>query len=62
MVYCYARDEPPLREWVEASQTEEGTQAFLKQYIHDLPDHRAYLELVGQERLAQLRAEEEGRR
>lgn len=62
MVYCYARDEEMLREWVEASKTEEGTQAYLKRYIYDLKDHREYLELVGRERLERLRAEEEGRR
>jgi len=62
MAYCYGRDERQLREWVEVSKTEEGTQAYLKKYIYDLPDHQAYLELIGQERLEQLRAEEEGRR
>jgi len=62
MVYCYARDERQLREWVEASKSEEGTQAYLNKYIHNLADHQGYLKLVGQERLQQLRAEEEGRR
>ena len=62
MVYCYARDEQQLREWVEASKTEEGTQAYLNKYIHALTNHQEYLELIGQQRLGQLRAEEEGRR
>jgi glutaconate CoA-transferase subunit A len=62
MVYCYARDENQLREWVEASKTEEGTQAYLDKYIYDLANHQEYLKLVGSERLGQLRAEEEGRR
>jgi len=62
MVYCYARDEKQLREWVEASKTEEGTQEYLDKYTHGVANHQEYLELVGRERLEQLRAEEEGRR
>ena len=60
MVYCYARDERQLREWVEGSKTEEGTGAYLDKYIHGVANHQEYLELIGQERLEQLRAEEEG--
>ncbi len=45
MVYCYARDERQLREWVEASKTEEGTQAYLNKYIHGVANHQEYLEL-----------------
>ena len=62
MVYCYARDERQLREWVEASKTEEGTRAYLDKYVHGVANHQEYLELIGQERLEELRAEEEGRR
>ncbi len=62
MVYCYARDERQLREWAEGSKTEEGTLVYLNKYIHGVANQQEYLELVGQERLEQLRAEEEGRR
>jgi len=62
MVYCYARDEAQLQEWVEASQAEEGTQAYLDKYVHGVANHQEYLEMIGPERLKQLRAEEEGRR
>ena len=62
MVYCYARDERQLREWVEASKTEEGTRAYLDKYVYGVANHQEYLELIGQERLEELRAEEEGRR
>ena len=62
MVYCYARDERQLREWAEASKTEEGTQAYLNKYVYGVANHQEYLELIGQEWLEQLRAEEEGRR
>jgi glutaconate CoA-transferase subunit A len=62
MVYYHARDERQLREWVEASKTEEGTRAYLDKYVHGVANHQEYLELIGQERLEELRAEEEGRR
>ena len=61
MAYLYGRDEPALREWVEAFQTEEGTRSYLDKYVHNLPDHRAYLDLIGAERLTQLVAERERR-
>jgi acyl CoA:acetate/3-ketoacid CoA transferase alpha subunit len=62
MVYCYGRDERQLREWVDSSKSEQGTQAYLDKYIHNLANHQEYLDLVGQERLRQLCGEEEGRR
>ena len=62
MAYCYARDEEQLREWVTASKTEDGTQAYLQKYVYDLRDHQEYLALIGAVRLERLRAEEEGRR
>jgi glutaconate CoA-transferase subunit A len=54
MAYLYCRDEPEIKAWVEASKTDEGAQAYLKEWIHDLPDHQAYLDKVGQERLDRL--------
>lgn len=62
MVYLYERDEEQLREWVDASKTEEGTEAYLDKYVYGVADHQEYLELVGQERLEELRAAGEGRR
>ncbi len=61
MVYLYERDEEALREWVEASQTDEGTRAYLDKYIHNVADHEGYMDLVGRERLAALKAAAEGR-
>lgn len=55
MARLYERDEDGIREWVDASRTEEGAQAYLKKYVYDLPDHAAYLELVGRERLQKLK-------
>ena len=61
MVYAYERDEEQLREWVEASRTEEGTQAYLDKYVHGVADHQAYLDRVGRERLEMLRKAAGGR-
>lgn len=54
MVYYYCRDEPEIKAWVEASKTHEDSMAYLKEWVHDLPDHRAYLDKVGRERLDRL--------
>jgi glutaconate CoA-transferase, subunit A len=54
MAYRYCRDEPEIKAWVEASQTAEGAQAYLQEWIYDLEDHQAYLERVGQDRLDRL--------
>ncbi|MGQ9599525.1 MAG: CoA transferase subunit A, partial [Anaerolineae bacterium] len=54
MAYRYCRDEPEIKAWVEASKTEEGARAYLKEWIYDLPDHQEYLTKVGQERLDRL--------
>ena len=54
MAYLYCRDEPEIKAWVEASETAEGAQAYLQEWIYDLPDHHAYLEKVGRERLDRL--------
>jgi len=61
MVYMYERDEEQLREWVEASKTEEGTRAYLDKYVYGVAGHQEYLDLVGRERLEALRAAAEGR-
>jgi acyl CoA:acetate/3-ketoacid CoA transferase alpha subunit len=62
MCYVYERDEPAIKAWVDASQEAERAQAYLKEFIYDLPDHAAYLEYVGQERLGELQAMVPGRR
>ncbi len=61
MVYMYERDEEAIREWVEASKTEEGTQAYLNRYVYGVANHQEYLELVGWERLERVKAAVEGR-
>jgi len=54
MVYSYCRDEPEIKAWVEASKAHDTSMAYLAEWIYDLPDHQAYLDKVGQERLARL--------
>lgn len=61
MVYVYARDEEEIRAWVEASQTVDGASGYLNRFIHSVPDHAAYLNLIGEKRLAKLRGEAERR-
>jgi glutaconate CoA-transferase subunit A len=54
MAYLYGRDEPEIKAWAQASQTAEGAQAYLQEWIYDLPDHQAYLDKVGQARLDEV--------
>lgn len=61
MAYVHERDEEQLREWVEASATEEGARAYLEKYVHGVADHQGYLDLVGRDRLEALREAAEGR-
>ena len=61
MAYLYGRDEPAIKEWVEASKTPQGAQAYLDKYVYGVRNHAEYLQLVGQERLAQRVAERERR-
>jgi 3-oxoacid CoA-transferase subunit A/glutaconate CoA-transferase subunit A len=56
MCYLYRRDEPQIREWVEASKDPHTTQAYLEKYIYDLKDHQEYRELIGAEHLANLKS------
>lgn len=55
MCYQYVRDEEQIREWVQASQQADTTQAYLEKYIYSLKDHRQYLERIGAARLEELR-------
>jgi glutaconate CoA-transferase, subunit A len=61
MAYVYGRDEPVIREWVEASKTAEGARAYLDKYIYGVANHKEYMQLIGNERLSQLVEEREKR-
>jgi acyl CoA:acetate/3-ketoacid CoA transferase alpha subunit len=47
MAYMYDRDDACYREWIDASQTADGAQAYLAKYVYDVKDHQAYLDLIG---------------
>lgn len=55
MVYMYERDEEHIRDYVQASQTEEGMKAYLDRYVYGVKNHQEYLELIGAERLEYLK-------
>ena len=55
MCYQYVRDEERIREWVDAAQEADTTRAYLEKYIFNLKDQSEYLNLIGEERLSQLR-------
>jgi acyl CoA:acetate/3-ketoacid CoA transferase alpha subunit len=55
MCYSYKRDELQIKEWVEASKTDETTQAYLEKYIFSVKDHQEYLKKIGEEHLNSLR-------
>lgn len=61
MYYTYARDEGQIKEWVESSKTEDGSQAYLENYVYSLKDHAAYLEKIGADRLEELKGMIRGR-
>ncbi len=59
MCYLYRRDEPQIREWVAASEEPYTTQQYLEKFIYGVKDHQAYLELIGAERLENLKSRRE---
>ncbi|SFC45060.1 3-oxoacid CoA-transferase subunit A/glutaconate CoA-transferase subunit A [Halobiforma haloterrestris] len=57
MPYHYYFDDDHLEEWMELTETEEGTQEYLETYVTGTDDFEEYLEAVGgAERLAELEA------
>jgi hypothetical protein len=61
MCYVYERDEEAIKEWVEASKTAEGAQAYLDKTVYGVKSHQEYLELVGRERLDEVSSIVKGR-
>jgi hypothetical protein len=61
MCYRYCRDEEQIRSWIEASKEPASAAEFLQTYIHNVPDHRSYLSLFGNERLMRLKSDTSGR-
>jgi glutaconate CoA-transferase subunit A len=54
MAYLYARDEPGIKEWIDANKTAEGARAYLDKYVYGVTDHQGYLALFEKERLDRL--------
>ena len=61
MCYLYERDEERIKQWVAASKTAEGAQAYLDKTVYGVENHQQYLELIGQERLDHVRSIVKGR-
>lgn len=61
MCYRYWRDGEHLRSFLKDSKDPELTRAYLDKWVYGCPDHRAYVELVGTDRLRGLEAEIGGR-
>jgi len=55
MAGMYERDEEHLRYFLEMAKTEEGTRAYLEEWVYGVKDHQALLEKVGMERLEALK-------
>jgi acyl CoA:acetate/3-ketoacid CoA transferase alpha subunit len=55
MASMYERDEEHLKYFLEMANTEEGTRAYLEEWVYGVKDHKALLEKVGHERLETLK-------
>lgn len=53
----YDRDNEAYLEWDDVSQTQEGTEEWLREWVYDLADHREYLEKLSSRRLLDLQPE-----
>ena len=53
-LYGFLRDREEIKAWVDASKSEDSAQAYLQEWIYDLPDHQAYVDKVGVDRLERL--------
>ena len=58
----YGRDDDHFFAYDKEARSEEGLADYLKRYVHDCADHAAYLDLVGEELLAKLKAQASARR
>jgi glutaconate CoA-transferase subunit A len=52
---AYDRDNPFYREWDAISRDPDTTRAWLDEWVVGVPDRAAYLEKLGEERMAELR-------
>ncbi len=61
MCYRYWRDGEHLQQFLKDSKDLDKTRAYLDKWVYGCKDHKAYVELVGMERLRQLESEIGGR-
>jgi len=61
MCYCYDRDPQHLEAYRRSIKTSQGTREYLQRYVYDLKNHIEYLDLIGEERLQELRESALGR-
>ena len=61
MNYVHERDEEGLKEWIDATQTPEAARAYLEKYVYGVRNHEEYLDLIGHERLRELKEKCKGR-
>lgn len=50
----YNEDEAAMQDYVSRSATAEGAAAYIREFVHDLADHDAYLSKIGADHLASL--------
>lgn len=55
MNYVYWRDEPALKEWLDATNTAEATEEYMQKYVYGTKNHDEYIDLVGWDRLQHLK-------
>jgi len=60
MAGAYERDEDHYRMFVKAAKTAEDTASYMRQWVYDLPDHKALLKKIGDDRLDALRVQGQG--
>lgn len=53
---CYENDGAFIQNFFKTTRSQEGLDAWVKEWIHDVPDFEAYLEKLGITRLEKLRA------
>jgi acyl CoA:acetate/3-ketoacid CoA transferase alpha subunit len=55
MTGYYERDEAHYRNFIESVQKPEGAERYMKEWVYDIPDHRALVDKVGAARFESLR-------
>lgn len=54
MAGMYDRDEPHYRKFIESQKSEESTEAYMQEWVYELPNHQALIDKIGQQRLEEI--------